>query len=115
MLNIDTCELENEIVADLTIELSTDEEFNPKILERKVKNAVREVRMKRNYVASALTADEIKEDLYNYYSTIRNLALYDYNQVGIEFTTNTSENYSKTFMNRDDLFKGVHAFVGFIG
>lgn len=112
MLNIDTCELENEIVEDLSVELSTDPNFSIPILQKKVKNAVREVAMKRNYSATSFKAEQIVDDLYNYYSTIRNLALYDYNQVGVEFQTSSTENYMRTYMSRDDIFKGVHAFVG---
>lgn len=114
MLNVDTCELEYEIIADLTEELSEDDAFNANILAKKVKNAVREVMMKRNYQATSYTSDEILADLENYYSTIRNLALYDYNQVGVEFQISSSENYTRTYMSRDDIFKGVHAFVGIL-
>lgn len=114
MLKVDTCELEMEIVADLTEELSEDGAFNENILKKKVKNAVREVMMKRNYAITTFSEDEIVADLCNYYSTIRNLALYDYNQVGVEFQTQSTENYTRTYMNRDDIFKGVHAFVGMI-
>lgn len=114
MLNVDTCEFEYEIVADLTDELSEDDTFNATILQKKVKNAVREVMMKRNYQATSFTPNEILDDLANYYSTIRNLALYDYNQVGVEFQISSSENYTRTYMSRDDIFKGVHAFVGIL-
>lgn len=112
MIKVDTCEFENEIVADLAVELSTDPNYNEEILKRKVKNAVKEVMLKRNYVATSWNDEQILDDLQNYYSIIRNVSLYDYNQVGVEFTTNISENYSRTYANRDDLFKGLHAFVG---
>lgn len=112
---LDTSELEYEIIEDLKSELSIDDPmFNEQILMHKVRNAIREVRMKRNYVATSFSDDEIKADLENYYSTIRNLALYDYNQTGMEFQTSSTENYTRTYMNRDEIFKGVHAFVGMI-
>lgn len=116
MLNVDTSEIEYAIVEELSAELSEDDAmFNEKVLGFKVKNAIREVCMKRNYQATSYDEEEIVSDLWNYYSTIRNVALYDYNQTGIEFQTSSTENYTRTYMNRDDLFKGVHAFVGFIG
>lgn len=104
--------LEETIIDDLTTELGDEPGFNQAKLEKKVKNAIREVALKRNYKASSLSEEEIEEDLENYYSVIRNVALYDYNQIGIEFQVNSSENgNSRTYMTRDDLFKGVHAFV----
>lgn len=112
---MDTCELEYEIIEDLKSELSIDDPmFNERLLSFKVKNAIREVRMKRNYVATSYTEEEILADLENYYSVIRNVALYDYNQVGAEFQKSSTENYQRTYIDRDDLFKGVHAFVGWI-
>lgn len=113
-MKVDTCELEYEITADLAEELSEDDTFNEVILAKKVKNAVREVIMKRNYQATSYTEDEILEDLENYIPVIHDVALYDYNQVGVEFQTSSTENYTRTYMTRDDLFKGVHAFVGII-
>ena len=108
-MNVD---LKNEIIADLTIELQNESTFNADILEIKVKNAIREIIMKRNYQASTYTTEQIEEDLKNYYSVIKNLALYDYNQIGVERESNHTENsISRTWVDRDDLFKGVHAFV----
>ena len=107
-----SAELREEIVAELTVELQEDSAFNAAILESKVKNAIREVKMKRNYTATSYSEEQIAEDLYNYYSVIKNVALYDYNQSGTEGQTSHSENgTSRTWGNRDDLFKGVHAFV----
>lgn len=102
----------NEIVEELTIELKNDATFDADILTIKVKNAIKEVRMKRNYVATSYTEKQIAEDLNNYYSVIKNVALYDYNQIGAEGEQSHSENsVSRSWVSRDDLFKGVHAFV----
>lgn len=102
----------NEIVEELTIELKNDATFDADILTIKVKNAIKEVRMKRNYVATSYTEKQIAEDLNNYYSVIKNVALYDYNQIGAEGEQSHSENsVSRTWVNRNDLFKGVCAFV----
>lgn len=103
-------ELLNEIVADLTIELSGDTSFNSDILTVKVKNAIREVVSARNY-PKVYTDDDITNDLKNYYSQIRNIALYDYNQIGIEFETSHNENSTnRSYMERQKLFAGIVPF-----
>lgn len=112
---VDTKRLEEEIVMDLTAEFCDEESFKQEILAVKVKLAVKEVMSKRNYKASTYTDKQILDDLYNYYATISNIARYDYNQLGAEGESAHSENgVSRTYVNRDELFKGVHAFVGVI-
>jgi len=103
--------LQDQILDDLTIELSDDEAFNSEILEIKVRNAIREVKRKRNYPAS-YTADMIEADLENYYDVIHELALYEYNKVGAEGQSLHSEDdVQRTWISKDELLKGVHAFV----
>lgn len=104
--------LQDEIIAELTIELSGQPTFNADVLKIKVSNAVREVKMKRNYQATSYTEEQIENDLYNYYSAIKGLALYDFAQIGAPFENSHSENsINRTWNNRDDILKGVHAFV----
>jgi hypothetical protein len=103
--------LEQELVADLTDELSEDELFNEKLLLSKIRNAIREVKRARSYPTS-YTDDMIDSDLYDYYSNIRNLALYDYNMVGMEFEASHSENsVSQTMTDRTKLFAGIIPFA----
>ncbi len=112
---VDTKSLENEILMDLTAEFCGEETFKQEILAVKVKLAVKELIAKRNYSASTYTEDQILDDLYNYYATISNVARYDYNQLGAEGEKAHSENgVSRTYVDRDELFKGVHAFVKII-
>lgn len=104
--------LKENIISDLTIELQSDATFNTDILAVKVDNAIRELKMKRNYAATSFTAEQIQSDLEIYYSVIKSVALYDYNHIGAEGEQSHSENsVSRTWISRDDLFKGVHAFV----
>ena len=111
-MSIDFTELQNEIVDDLTIELKDDADFNADKLANKVKLAIREVISKRNYTATSYTEDMILADLYNYYSMITNVARYDYNQIGVEGQSSHSEGgINRTWVNRDELFKGLTAFV----
>ena len=101
-------ELREEIVTDLTNELSiADDNFNPELLESKVRGAIREVLSARRY-PRGYSEDAINEDMANYYSQIRNIALYDYNLIGNEGQKVSSENgISRTFVDRSSLFVGV--------
>lgn len=104
--------IEQEIIAELTIELQGQHTFNLDVLTVKVRNAIREVKTKRNYSATSYTDTQIEEDLYDYYSVIKNVALYDFAQLGAPFENSHSENsVSRSWVDRDDLFKSVHAFV----
>lgn len=100
--------LENDILEDLTAELSeTDPNFKQSLIIPKIKGAIREVRRVRNY-PKHYTDDMIAEDLQNYYSNIINIARYDYNLIGGEGNQNRSENgTSITFVDRDSLFAGI--------
>lgn len=105
-------ELLEEITEELKIELQNEPAFDVYVLENKVKNAIREVRMRRNYTATSYSETEIENDLYNYYSVIVNVARYDYNQIGVEGQASHSENnVSRSYADREKLFNGVHAFV----
>jgi len=104
--------LKDSIIADLTIELQGEPDFNADILAIKVDTAIREVRMKRNYTATSYKEAQIEADLENYYSVIKSVALYDYNHIGAEGERSHNENsVSRTWVDRDELFNGIHAFV----
>lgn len=100
--------IEQEIVAELTAELSiTDENFNSDLLLSKVRNALREVKKARKY-PEYYTENQITKDVYNYYTNVRNIALYDYNLVGAEGQTSSNENgTSRSYIDRSDLFSGI--------
>lgn len=105
--------LVNEIVADLTDELDTDDNFSETLLRSKVKGAVREVRLARRY--PNCPESFIEGDMENYYPVIRKIALYDYNQIGSEFENSHSENgISRSYKNRDSLFSGVIPIGGIV-
>lgn len=98
----------DDIIADLTTELSiTDENFNSALLEVKVRGAYKDVKLARAY-PSFYTDEMIEADMENFYQAIRNIALYDYNQIGAEFQTSSSENSnSRQWVSRDSLFNEV--------
>lgn len=105
--------LQDEIITELTVELSGQPTFNADVLTLKVKNAIREVKNRRNYKATSYTEEQIEKDLYdNYFSTIKNLALYDFAQIGAPFESSHSENsISRNWISRDEILRNVHAFV----
>lgn len=105
-------ELQEEILNDLKIELQNDADFSESILEVKVKNAIREIKSARNY-PNSYTDEMIEKDLEtNYYSTIVNLARYDYNQIGAEGEVNHSEgDVSRSWVDRKEFFNGIAPFV----
>lgn len=101
-----------EIISDLTIELQGDAGFSADILRQKVKNAAREVRLHRNYGATSMDETAIASDMQRFYSVIRDVALYDYNQVGIEFQLIHTENgVTRNYEYRNRMLAGVIPFA----
>lgn len=101
-----------EIIEDLKKELCLNKPSDVAILTSKVKNAYREVKRSRNYQSSH-TQEFIDNDMENFYSNIRELALYDFNQVGGEGQTSHSENgTSRVWKDRKECFNGITAFCG---
>lgn len=114
--------LQEEILIDLgneleLLDLATHEALKGKeqevaCLSSKIKNAVREVRNKRNY-PEHFTDAQIEKDLEKHYSNIRELALYDYNQFGAEGQVTMNENgVNRTWKSRNDCLIGVFAYCG---
>lgn len=98
-----------EILEDLKTELLLTKESDINILSSKVKNAVREIRRDRNY-PTTYTDEMIVSDLEIYYSNIRELALYDFNQFGAEGQTSHLENnISRAWKNRSECKVGIVA------
>ena len=105
-------DLQKEITAELTIELQDEVGFNADILANKVKNAIREVKLVRNYGATNYTDEQINEDIVKFYSVIMNLARYDYNMLGAEGQTSHSENgISRNYVSRESLLANVTPFI----
>lgn len=102
--------LEKEILEDLKTELGLTETHDVAVLSSKIKSAIREVRMLRNY-PEHFTEEQILNDLKRHYSNIRELALYDYNQVGGEGQMSHSENgTSRAWKDRKECLNGIFAF-----
>jgi len=103
-------ELLDEILEDLKTELGLTDASKIAILSSKIKSAIREVRLKRNYPES-FTEDRIVEDLNNHYSIIREVSIYDFNQYGVEGQlTHNSNGTNRTWKSRSDCFIGVVSY-----
>ena len=101
-----------EILEDLKTELDLKKDSDIAVLTSKVKNAYREVKRTRNYQPYH-TQDFIYNDMKNFYSNIRELALYDFNQVGVEGqVSHNSNGTSRTWKDRKECLSGVTAFCG---
>ena len=101
-----------EILEDLKTELGLKKDSDIAVLTSKVKNAYREVKRTRNY-QSYQSQEFIDKDMENFYSNIRELALYDYNQVGVEGqVSHNSNGTSRTWKDRKECLSGVTAFCG---
>ena len=89
------------------VEITEGDRFNPVLLRSKVDNAYREVQTARRYPIS-YTEAAIERDMNNYYSQIRSIAMFDFNQIGSEGQTSFSEDGSSIhYVDRDKLFSGV--------
>ena len=101
----------DEILTDLQTELGITDDEEISTLASKIKNAAREIKRARNYPAS-YNEKMICKDMDKYYSNIKDLALYDYNQIGAEGEVSHSENgTSRTWKDRKECFNGIYPFV----
>lgn len=104
--------LDNEMIAEITEELKAEIEpedtaFDETMLTSKVKGAYREIRQARKYPAS-YSDEAIVRDMQNYFSNVKNLALYDYNSIGAEGQHTIVENETRReFVKRESFFYGV--------
>ena len=97
-------ELISEIVEDLTTELGQDVGFSEDLLEAKARQAYREVKIARHY-PSSYTADMIASDMEQFYAVIRDVTLFDYNQIGKDFEQSHTENsVTRSYTSRNALF-----------
>lgn len=103
-------DFENRIIEELQIELGIGDE-DMKILEVKVRSAIRAVKTARNY-QSHHTDEFIQADIKQFESQIRDIALYDFNQIGAEGQISHNENsISRTWKDRRECFAGIVPFA----
>lgn len=106
-----TVGLEEEIMADLSAELSlTDPNFSQALLLPKVRSAIRAMRGARAYQNNPeyWTDERIEKDLYNYFDNIRGLAMDRYSKIGAEGQSSHSENgTSRAYQDEKRWFSSV--------
>ena len=106
-------DLKDAILADLVAQLEDEPGYKIAVVESKLNTAFREVLQARtkNYhgqYPKSYSDERAAQDLSQFYSHIFNLALFDYNTIGIEFQTSSTENTTtRTFRDRDRLFNGI--------
>ena len=101
--------MKEEIFEELKTELTITEgdKFNESLLISKVNSAYRAVKTARKYPLSYTDA-MIEHDMEKYYTQVRDIALYDYNQIGAEGQTQfTQDGVTVHYLERDKLFYGV--------
>lgn len=109
--HIDTVTNDDETTSDVVV--FDNKEDNP-VIEQLIKQAVEDVKAKRNYPDS-YTDEMITEDLKKFESVIVNLAVYDHSQAGENYMSALSEGgVSRTWKDRDSLFVGVFPFVNIV-
>lgn len=109
-------DLANAIFKELKTELQDeplfDEEASAKVLKQKVQEALRELKRRRCYKNTSMSAEDILEDLEEHYTTIKRAALVWFNRIGSEGESVHYENtVHRSFVYDDELFSGVIAFV----
>lgn len=101
--------LVDQIYEDLREEIEGVEgsKFDPALLMSKVKSAYRDVQAARRYPLNYTEAVK-EQDMMNYYSQIRNIAMYDFNQTGAEGQKSYHEDgVTVHFLDRNSLFSGI--------
>ena len=101
-------ELKDAVIEGLTVHLKSDPDFSKNVLEEIVNATVEEVIEARRYKYANYSDSDIEQDIVNYQAAIRKIALYDYNQSGMEYQTSSQENGTqRTYLNRRYLFNGI--------
>lgn len=105
--------LKKEILGDLTTELSGEAMFDVAKLTVKISDAIKKVRSARKYEHTTYSEERIGKDMYdNYYSAVKDIALYYWNKMGAEFEISYSGNdVSRTYVSENEILGNVPAFV----
>jgi hypothetical protein len=101
--------LADELLDDLGAELeATDPDYNSAILSTKINVAIKKVTNARNY-PDYYTQETINTDLEKFYTQIRDIALYMYNNIGVDFDKNyTSNKMSREVISESELYRGIN-------
>ena len=99
------------LLDELKIELGVSRDSDIKLLEIKLKNAIREVESAISFKDRHDEDFRLKE-IKQYIGNIKDLTMYDFSLIGAEGQTSHSENYtSRTFKDRKECFNGIVRFA----
>lgn len=105
-------EMRDEIIEALTTEFQKHPAFDPAVLEIKVDDAIEEVRECRHYENTNMSDEAIEVDLLRFARQIKNLARFDYHQIG---AFGESYHYeggtNRTWVAREKFLDGITAFA----
>lgn len=102
-----TDDLKREAITRIKGRMENDPSIDEDTLSMDVENAINEIETIRNY-PSDYTNDMIITDMSRFFNQIIDVAMFDYNQIGIEGETSHSENgISRTYRSRNSLFRGI--------
>ena len=100
-------ELQEEIIEELEIDMK-EEDIDSDLLEVKVKSAIRDVKTARKYPSTYSDA-MIEADMEKFFSQIKAIAMFDYNQIGAEGQKGYSaDGENIQYLDRKSLFDGVY-------
>ena len=106
-------ELREDILSDLIAQLHNEAGYDLAVVESKLDNAMRSVTQIRcklygGRYPKTFSDERAANDLAQFRSHIFELALFDYNTIGIEFQTSSTElSTTRTYRDRDRLFNGI--------
>ena len=103
----------NSIAEELNTELSSQTMYSAEIVALKVKDAYRKVRARRCYENTSKKEEDIISDLYNrYFQDIKDVALFNFSQMGAPFQTSHNENsVVRAWRTEDNILGNIDAFI----
>ncbi len=103
----------NSIAEELNTELSSQPMYSAEIVALKVKDAYRKVRARRCYENTSKKEEDIISDLYNrYFQDIKDVALFNFAQMGAPFQTSHNENsVVRAWRTEDNILGNIDAFI----
>lgn len=106
-------DIEQEIIAELTIELKNQPTFDAEILAIKVRDAYRKVRERKCYENTKFSEKQIEIDLYKrHFQDIKDVAKYNFSLIGADFQTSHSENsVNRVWRTEDQILGNITAYV----
>ena len=103
----------DSIAEELNIELASQPTYSAEIVALKVKDAYRKVRARRCYENTTKKESEIIDDLNNrYFQDIKDVALFNFAQIGAPFQKSHNENgVVRAWRTEDNILGNIDAYI----